>query len=257
MSRHVLRCLLFLAIGTGYSCRAETPPPVVRNEQKPPLVQTNAPQAIVPEQDPVVARMEGRTIRHSEIRCSRVVANDAAKCLASENAQLQKLLLRHLVDVAVAREHIEPTQQEVLKAIPQQLLDEQTLRALDQRSKKVARAVLAVRAGGDSNTIYQEQLEKNGSARAEFDTALAIFSLEDARHVLESDMAAETRQSVIRDYTHREKLTRLRRAVEQAATEHKASYETTAAALWNEVLGTTRVVIVDPRYSMPDLQGLP
>ena len=211
----------------------------------------------MPEQDPIVARMDGRAIRRSEIRCSRRVANDVAKCLAHENAQLQTLLLRHFVNVAAARERVEPTQQEVLKTIPAQLLDEQMLRVVGLRSKKIARAVLAVRAGGAADAIYTEQLEKNGIARAEFDDALAMFSTEGARNFLQRDIAAETRQNVIRDYTHREKLTRLRRAVEQTATERNMSYETAAAALWSEVLRATGVVIVDPRYSMPDLKGLP
>lgn len=241
--RHVLTRVLFFALGTAYSCRAEAPSATVRNEPRP--------------QDPIVARMEGRAIRRSEIRCSRVVANDAVKCLASENAQLQQLLLRHFVDVAAAREHVEPTRQEVLKAIPRQLLDEQTLRELDRRWKKVALAVLAVRAGGDSNAIYKEQLEKNGIARAEFDTALAMYSSEDAQRVIDRDMVAETRKRVIADYTHREKMTRLRRTIEQTALDRKTSYETTAAGLWDEVLRATGVVIVDPQYSMPDLKGLP
>ena len=235
MNRHVFSFALLVLLTLESSCRAAE-----RTD----------------DQEPVVARVEGRAIRHSEIRCPRAMAQDARRCLEVENTQLHKILQRRLVDLAASRAGIVLTEKDVLAAIPPQLLDETVLRAAEKRWKLVASAVLEVRNGADADSVYKERLATNGIVRAEFDSALAMYSVEDARRTATADLVSETRQRVLNDYKEREQIARLRRAVEQTADEKNLSYEAAAAELWAAVIREAEVVVEDSRYSMPDLKGL-
>jgi hypothetical protein len=174
MNRHFLWLSLMVALILASSCRAAE-----RTE----------------DQAQIVARIEGRAIPHSEIRCPHTMAQDARRCLEVENAQLQRILRRRLVDLAASRAGIVLSEKDVLATIPPQLLDEAVLRAAEKRWKLVARAVLEVRNGANADAVYTEHLETSGITRAELDSALAMYSTDVARRTATADLVSETRHA--------------------------------------------------------------
>jgi hypothetical protein len=123
------------------------------------------------------------------------MAQDARRCLEVENAQLQRILRRRLVDLAASRAGIVLSEKDVLATIPPQLLDEAVLRAAEKRWKLVARAVLEVRNGANADAVYTEHLETSGITRAELDSALAMYSTDVARRTATADLVSETRHA--------------------------------------------------------------
>jgi hypothetical protein len=206
--------------------------------------------------DRVVARISTRVIRYSEIRCPESLSGLPERCVSFEKAQLDRFLIKQLVSIATVRAGIVVTDQDVLATVPTQLLDEDLLRKAAQRIQRITAAVVEVKTGGDADLVYQRQLNGVGISRAEFDQALRLYSLDDARRVVRSDIAAGLRARTLDDYRYREQLKRLNAYVEKSAEDRNVTYDQAEALLWKDVLETADVSIEDPRYTMPELRGI-
>jgi len=204
-----------------------------------------------------VATMRGATIYYRQIRCSPRYRSDAARCTTIEQNNLNGRIYGHAIDAAAAMLGIElsPAERAELesKATEGHAL---TVNAAE-RMRALLRGVVRIHQGENAATVQRELATRYNVSDRELSEMLSRYpSVETAEEALAIDFVGTGDKSA-RDFYRREMLTpKLKNAIAARARGANASPDAAEAQLWDEVIDSIDLEIVDKRYTMPSLIGI-
>lgn len=206
------------------------------------------------EERDVVARVGGREILRSQLRCPRQISAGTAECAVFQQKKLEELVFKELLPRAARKAGIVISDEEIVRKAPGDMLNEKRLREGEANLKKMARAVLAVKDGADPDHVFAEQIAPDNGHRPTFDHFVNNWTREDAQRHVSEDLVPEFRRQLIAQQRQQEQFIRLDAHIQQIANSKRIPFGDAKAHFWKSVL-EEEVTIVDPRFSMPDLRG--
>jgi hypothetical protein len=197
-----------------------------------------------------------KTIAYRDIRChSRFEVPPAdERCHRIEQRKLDQRITNELISQAVRIYEVSVTDEEVLALAKDAMPKPEHLQKLDADLKAMAKAALEVMDGADVDAVYRRELLDRGIARPYFDATLRTWDRAAAEKALHQDHVAEARRQLITQFRQREELRRLNDVAGALAAKDHVSPEEAWRGLWREVIDKTETRVVDPRFSMPDLE---
>lgn len=208
------------------------------------------------EQNPVVARIGDREIRHSEIRCDRRFADDPEHCRGAEQYDLERILIPELVVQAAELHGISWTDAEVAATMNPEILKPENLEKGDTVTKAIARSFLLVESGANSDEVFNRELAPLRVPRPAFDQFLQRTDKAKAEQILRTDHIAEGRQQLIAQRRQEMAARALYDLAAKQAEEERIPPAAARRALWLDAVEKTNLEIVDPKYRMPNLERL-
>jgi hypothetical protein len=185
---------------------------------------------------------------------------DRATIVRGAQVILDELLTNRLLDEAAELEKI-VVKEEAVRAAAPTAFDPTRLQNQLDRITAVPRAVLLVRRGEDKVKVWETHLARHkahGVTMEAFEIYLNKFPSTDAietylRHetteTLKKRLIAAARQRVIRE--------QLKPMLQARAKTSGKPYDDVRDAFWTGLLTATRARVLDARFRLPNLKGLP
>lgn len=225
-----------------------------------------------PDQGPqrVIARCAGTAVKYGDIAISvDMVAHLSPKGHPSglsneevrdavEQQRLDRIIASLALRFAARHYGMHIKEEEVMASLPAHARDEAAYRRSFEPDLAVPRAARRVILGEDKDAVFDQMLSGfPGITRATFDQALILFSsVEVIDEFLSKDQAMLTRARLIEDA--RDVLV-IHRLQDIAAERARASHQTiddAKAALWQEILESSKAEAVDGRFRLPSWKGI-
>jgi hypothetical protein len=205
----------------------------------------------------VIARVGAKVIVYEEIRCDARFEEPPAepRCHSFEQRKLDALMASELIQAAARLHGISVSDQEALAAAGAAAVpSDRQVEDVAARFKAMAAAALRVHNGAPADAVFATDLAPKGITRQEFDAAYSRWSREEAEKALTLDYIAEARRQVVAQQRTLLLLRRLNEIVATRASERRLPPEEASRQLWREVIEKTGSVVVDKRYSFPDME---
>lgn len=219
--------------------------------------------------DDIIARIGDRSIRYREIRCDRMwidamrrARNDVrttdAACHDVEQARLDLLMRNELLARAAEVASIEVTAEEIAAQELPIVKDEAELARFIEHSQAMPRAIARVRNGEDPDVVYAERLAPLGIPRETFDSVSRVF---DTKEKVDAYLAQDPRERTLNALRHNAKLAAISARIAALHSDEAARtsrhIEDVRTDFWKHVVASTRTVVVQDNYRLPELKDLP
>jgi hypothetical protein len=197
----------------------------------------------------IIARIGTKAVTYEEIQCRVASPN----CARLEQASLDRILTRELLDAAAKKYSIEPSPAEIDRAVPRGFDPVATSARIDA----MAHALLQILRGGNEEEARKEWLDPRHISKAELDIFRRNFhSAEQVEKYLHQDNAGLMRTSVEQQKRRELIASRLRSRIADEAKRSGRKEADVAAQLWSDLASSDGIVIVDAGYHLPTTKGI-
>lgn len=220
-----------------------------------------ATSAVTASEPSAVARIGSKVITYEDIRCRggaelHAVAKSErleTACHRLEQQALERKIWPDLLAAAASRYHLEPTKEDIVRAIPRGLDPV----AIAHRFDIMAQAVLQIMSGGSEEAARHELLEPNHITEAEFAAFRLNFrSADQVKKYLQRDNTSTIRSSLEQQQRVQLIVQRLRARVTDQAKRSGRAEADVASEMWSELMTSAGLSLVDRTYHLPSMKGV-